>query len=191
MSKITVYTEGMKYVFPVLIALIFLASAQGASAAPIAQKNPLFPVKAFVSSSEMKALGDTVGVYQMVFTLTATGEDVFVPRNAARTGKGPALGNPGVIFDVVESDKGASAKGITGSFLASDAPLVKGFYHIKKGETKTFTLVVAYQNKGIENDEYRTQIGSLRYALRGTDRQTITESNGFAKFKSNELSLVK
>ncbi len=181
----------MKYVYSVLIALIFLASAQGASAAPVAQKNPIFPVKAFVSSSEMKALNDTVGVYQVVYTLTATGEDVYVPRDAARSGKSAAIGKPGVLFDIVESDKGASAKGVTGAFLASDAPLVKGFYHIKKGETKTFTLVVAYQNKGTENDEYRVRISSLRYALRGTDRQIVTESNGFAKFKSNELSLVK
>jgi hypothetical protein len=181
----------MKYVFPVIFVALVVFLAPSAEAAPVKQKNPIFPVKAFVESTEKAALNNTVGVYTIEFTLTATDEDVYVPAAASAAVKVGDERSVGVVYGVYESDKSAPARGVTGAFLASDAERVQGYYHIEKNSTETFTLVVAYNNKGRESDEYHARINAIRYALRGTDRTITSESAGLEQFKSKEVSLVQ
>jgi hypothetical protein len=180
----------MKYVFPTLLLSLALV-ASSAHAAQVQQKNPIFPVKAFIESTERAVFGNTIAVYTVEFTLTATGEDVFVPAGASAWVKSADERKVGVVYGVYESDKDAPAHGVMGAFLASDAKQTNGYYRIEKNETETFTLVVAYNNRGRENDEYHARINAIRYALRATDRTITAESNGLEQFKSQEISLAK
>lgn len=180
----------MKYVFPTLLLSLALI-AQGAAAAPVKQENPLFPVKAFVLSTEKAVMNNAIAVYTLEFTLTATGEDVFVPAQASAWVKIGDERKVGVVYGVYESDKDAPARGVMGAFLASDAEQKNGYYQIEKDETETFTLVVAYNNRGVETDEYHARINAIRYALRATDRTITSEMNGLEQFKTKEVSLVQ
>lgn len=181
----------MKYAFPVICVALVALLAPSAEAAPVEQKNPIFPTKTFVEATERSVLNNTVGVYTIEFTLKATNEDVYVPAGASAWVKNAEQRQIGVVYGVYESDKDAPARGVMGAFLASDADRTGGYYRIPKNTTEDFTLVVAYNNKGVENDEFHTRINSIRYALRETDRAITVESNGLEQFKSREISLVE
>lgn len=181
----------MKYVFPVIIVLLLALIAPSAGAAPVKQSNPIFPVKAFVESTERAVFNNAIALYTVEFNLTATGEDVFVPAGASAGVKIGDERSVGVVYGVYESDNDAPARGVMGAFLASDAEKTNGYYRIEKNETETFTLVVAYNNRGVENDEYHARINAIRYALRATDRTITSESNGLEQFTSKEVSLVR
>jgi hypothetical protein len=178
----------MKHMIIIALALV-LVLPQGAHAAPVAQKNPLFPVKARGVATATLAPGNpAVGLFTYTFTLTATGEDVFLPITATRNVKDQSSG---VYYDIYESDAGARAPGASGAFVYSTASSSKGMYLVPKGETREFTLVAAHNNKNVEQDHYHMRLTGLRYALRETTNVLTTETNGFAKYKTREVELMK
>jgi hypothetical protein len=134
----------MKHMIIIALALV-LVLPQGAQAAPVAQKNPLFPVKARGEATSIAAPGNpSIGLFTYTFTLTATGEDVFLPTTATRNVKDMTAG---VYYDILESDAGARAPGASGAFVYSTASSSNGMYFVPKGETRTFNLVAAHNNK--------------------------------------------
>ncbi|MFM2374818.1 MAG: hypothetical protein RLZZ234_813 [Candidatus Parcubacteria bacterium] len=172
----------------IIIALICMVGAPtSASAAPVAQQNPLFPVKATGKATALQSMS-AVGLFTYTFTLTATGEDVFVPTSATRSEKDMRAG---VLYDITESDANARAGGASGAFLYSKASSTKGMYFIPKGQTREFTLVAAHNNRGGEHDHYRMRLTGIRYALREATNVLTTETNGFSKYKTREVELMK
>jgi hypothetical protein len=178
----------MRYIIiPAL--LLALCAPMAAEAAPVPQKNPVFPIKA---RGEAKAVVvskmPSVGLYTYTFSLTATGEDVYLPKGASRNAKDMSAG---VLYDIFESDEGARAAGASGAFVHSNASTSGNTYVVPKGKTETFTLVAAHNNRGIETDNYHMRIVGLRYAVKAPTNALILESNGFAGYKTKEVELVK
>jgi hypothetical protein len=182
-------TRTMKYLRVITFCAIFVFPVY-THAAPVAQKNPVFPVKAFVEAdARVIQNASTTGLYLLTFALTATGEDVFLPVQPTRTAPGATLGRAGVHYSIHESDDGVHRGGIAGAFLWSNKKAENGFYVLPKGSTREFTLVVAYKNTGGEKDHYQVRLDSLEYSLGEVDNAVIPEVNGFEQYKTKEIEL--
>jgi hypothetical protein len=181
----------MKYILT-LIAVFAMTLPGVSSAAQIAQKNPVFPIKAFVGAeASVVESRPTMGLYLLTFSLTATGEDVFLPVRPLRNSLTASIGSVGALYSIHESDAGEHTGGIAGAFLWSKGGAEDGYYAIDAGDTREFTLVVIYENTGVETDHYQVRLDGLRYSLSESSNTVVPEVNGFEQYKTKEVELTK
>jgi hypothetical protein len=180
----------MKYSIFALVCVCFFGSALRVHGAglPVKEKNPIFPTKAFIRQEHSK-ISDTTALYTITFTITATGERVFVPAHVGRIPHQGTSTKPGALYAISRSDTGILENGIAGGFLYSKARRVGNFFEVPRGKSVPFTAVVAYDNRGRESDEYRMNLTGIQYALRDTENTVVKESHGFSDFKTREVSL--
>ena len=130
----------------------------------------------------------TYALYIMTFTLTAFGNDVYLPTSLARsTG---ALRENSTQFGIENGDRELFAGGFSAGLLtlASSSP-VDGYYLIKNGETKTVQVLVLYKNVSAHPDYYRMRIANLAYRLGSVQGTWVNETNSVEKYKTEEVFL--
>jgi hypothetical protein len=128
----------------------------------------------------------------VTFTVTAYREDVFIHKHShrkVRSRVSDTTALPGISYNIYESDRGVHTGGITRSFSVSDAENIGAFYRIPKGTSNNITLVVLYQNKGVEADEYRMSLASIGYTLKESTNTIVTLESNVHTLRSSEVTL--
>jgi hypothetical protein len=162
-------------------------------AAPVRQSTQIFPtVSRYSHSATVATSSPTIGIFTVTFTIVAYKEDVFIGKNSFRQEKYSSENTstlPRIVYNIYESDHGVHTRGIERSFTFSDAEDTGALYRIKKGTAEDITLVVLYQNKGTEADEYRIGLTSIGYTLRTPTNSIIELQSNVGTVRTSEVSL--
>ena len=182
--------------FTALILAMALSVPSISFAAPIYQKDTIYPYKNFVESfSETVSLPGTgnkhYGIFGITFTIQATGEDLYLPTTALRTRNAVLNDRSGVRYDIFDSEGNPYKSGISGAMVIGDKTPVDGYFKVAKGTTETFTLLGILDTEGapIQPETYQMRLDSFRYYLRSPSTNPVTDNYGFEKFKTKEVEL--
>lgn len=156
------------------------------------QKPTVFPKKTFISATATP-LADhpTMGLYQLSFALRADLADVYLPTSPVRVKKGATLGHYGFQYGIYDGDRNRQHIGNSAALVMSTSSKVNGVYMIPKGETGTFTLLAIYNNEGNVADAYHLRLEGIQYMLEEIGNTRVPEINGFKKYKTKEIKLLK
>lgn len=176
------------------IAVTLIATPAFVHAAPVVQKNPIFPHKSFVEATAQTYENmPTMGVYTLNFTISATGDDVYLPASTERLGKQVDMRNKGIEYVIYDGADARLSKGTSGSALITDLKAQGGHYKIAKNTTADFTLLVILdaptQTTSI-GETYSVHIEGVRYTLRKPENEKLLEMNGLEKWKTKEINIA-
>jgi len=98
--------------------------------------------KQTLNSNNLETVLDDVGIFSLTVALTATNDDVYIPKIAQRAGFGGVMGISYVTQD--QTTGKATALGKASASLTSSAQVSGNFYKIVEGTTENFTVTVNY-----------------------------------------------
>lgn len=123
-------------------------------------------------------LTDDEGVFTVKFSVTAFDKDIYIARDATR---GTVLSTGGVNYVIKDSSNGSTetASGTVVAILDSDARVQDGFYIVREGDTKSFTLTIEYDPE--YKSFYKLGLYSLNWNDTASDptvqQRTLPEQN--------------
>jgi hypothetical protein len=140
-----------------------------------------------VSTSESVRQTDgqaDTGTYTIKFDVTAFDSDVYINRTAA---SGTTLGTGGVNYLVEDSSGDQVGGGSSSAALSSNAQVVGNRYRVSEGQTRTFTLSVAYTPAA--DDFYRVQLYSINWNDDNADPDTMQRALPAQNYETDYESL--
>lgn len=104
---------------------------------------------------------DDSGGFSIMFDVTAFDRDLYIPRTAER---GTTLGTAGVNFIIEDASTGEviTTAGTSSPLLDSDAREENGYFLVRRGETREFTLMVDYDPE--TTSFFRVQLHSFNWS---------------------------
>ncbi len=180
----------MNYIRYILILALFILPGVS-NAAPVEQKNPIFPYRELESRFASTA-NENTGVFGITFTLNATGEDVYLRTGTERVGDLLDIMGKGIEYGIYNGDNVRVGNGTALGMITSALTPTNGYYVIKANTSSTFTLLVAYvapKSTRMTDEGYHLKLEGFRYSLRSPGNQSILESAGLKAWKTKELTL--
>jgi hypothetical protein len=132
----------------------------------------------------------TKGLFVVVFTLRAFGNDMYLPLSAVRTGM-PGSESAGAVFSIVSNGDALTATGTTQSLILSTTTIENGMYKIKNGSRATFALATFLTTPGTEEARYRVVLPTLRYYTDAAGTKPVLYDLSGNTLRTKSLSLTK
>jgi hypothetical protein len=114
-------------------------------------------------------------IYQVKFEWGFSGRDVLIPVFATR-GLGVADAKDTLGFELLTENGLRTDKGLSAAIVLTDAPIENGYYRLKSGETKTFTVLGVYQHER-NTGKYAFVVSALPFVIEKGDSKVNTTLN--------------
>ena len=135
-----------------------------------------------VSTTSAYSINGESTLYKVTFEWGFSGRDVLIPVLATR-GLGATEATSTLGFELLTETGLRTKDGLSTAIVLTDAPIENGYYRLKSGETKTFTVLGVYQHER-STGKYAFAVSALPFVIeRGEDKSTTAlnqrELSGF------------
>ena len=142
------------------------------------------------SAIETQTASDSFGTFTLKFSVTAKGDDVYVPKTVEALDSGSAANaNTGVVVLTDLSASTASA-GVTVSMSTTADSSNSDFYVVREGDTETFTVSVRIDPSA--TGFYQVGLDKVRFSAANSgfgSIQTLDINESQSQFQTNPVSI--
>lgn len=127
-------------------------------------------------------------LYQVTFEWGFTGRDVLIPVFATR-GLGATEATSTLGYEFITENGLRTKDGLGAALVLADAPIENGYYRLKSGEIKTFTVLGIFTHEPSITSKYAFAVSGLPFIIEkgGSQSHTALNARELTGFVTNPI----